>query len=159
MSAALLLLLAPAFAPQLGAGLRSVVHSASPRMGLFDGLNKGSFYDDDAPSKELGTFQARAKKQQDDFKKISPKLQRKLLKESAAADPEQANRGVIYAIGAVLALVAIGGNGVLYQIDIKPAPVSSDQMREAAEIPGGPAQNQVRPPTFGTSAGTSKPRQ
>lgn len=104
MSAALLLLLAPAFAPQLGAGLRSVVHSASPRMGcaalrplalrtrrhtrapsgraharpptppladsafalrsLFDGLNKGSFYDDDAPSKELGTFQARAKKQQ-----------------------------------------------------------------------------------------------
>lgn len=64
-----------------------------------------------------------------------------------------------YAIGAVLALVAIGGNGVLYQIDIKPAPVSSDQMREAAEIPGGPAQNQVRPPTFGTSAGTSKPRQ
>lgn len=62
-----------------------------------------------------------------------------------------------YAIGIVLALIIFGGNGVLYEL--KPAAlVSADQMREAAEIPGGQDQQKARIPTFGESMGSAKPK-
>lgn len=57
----------------------------------------------------------------------------------------------------VFALIVLGGNGVLY--DLKPANVSPDQMREAAEIPGGADQQRARPPTFAESMGSARPQQ
>eukprot|EP00966_Prymnesium_polylepis_P269932 6235978-Prymnesium_polylepis.2 len=41
----------------------------------------------------------------------------KLLKESSSADANQANRGVLYAVAVVAALVVAGGDGILYNTE------------------------------------------
>jgi hypothetical protein len=62
--------------------------------------------------------------------------------------------GRSYAIGIVLAAIVFGGNGVLYKIE--PASVSPDALREAVESPG--VQQNLKPPTFGSSGGSVLPK-
>ena len=121
----------------------------------FDNLSgKNNIQEPETPLGEPARFRARSKSQQ---KKLSPGIKAKMLKESAAADPSQANLGVVYAICVVGALILLGGDGILF--NTAPggsfSPIGADQMREAAEIPGGDVKNVARPPTFGTSMGSS----
>lgn len=74
------------------------------------------------------------------------------MREQSSADPNQPNRGVLYAVGLVAALVLVGGNGIFYKLEPM-SYVAPDQMREAAEIPGAADKKTALPPTFGTSGG------
>ena len=76
-----------------------------------------------------------------------------MLKESAAADPNQANLGVVYAICVVGALILLGGDGILFNTNpgSEFSPIGADQMREAAN----PGNFVAKPPTFGTSMGSA----
>merc|ERR1712127_114366 len=86
-------------------------------------------------------FRARSKSQQ---KKLSPGIKAKMLKESAAADPNQANLCVVGA------LILLGGDGILFNAGDSSA-IGADQMREAAN----PGNFVAKPPTFGTSMGSA----
>ena len=59
---------------------------------ILDALRKGTFYEDETPLNEPAKFRARTAVQQ---KQLSQGVRQKLLKESRAADPETANRGVL----------------------------------------------------------------
>ena len=122
-------------------------HALSCRL---DNGGAGTFFEDETPLTEPDKFLSRSKQQQ---KKLAPGLRSKMIKESAAADPEQANRGVLYAVGVVAVAVVLGGNGIFYNTEPGTvfSPIGADQMREAAEIPGG--DKFTAPPTFGTSMG------
>jgi len=125
-------------------------------MGFFDNLRKNNFFDDETPLGEPQRFRERTAAQQ---KKLSPGIQKKLLEESSAANPEAPNRGVLYAVGLVLALVIIGGNGIFYNLTPGEtfSPIGADQMREAAEVPSPrPDAQRTVPPDFGSSSGTQK---
>merc|ERR1712087_878240 len=74
-------------------------------------MGKGTFYEDETPLNEPAKFRARTAVQQ---KQLSQGVRQKLLKESRAADPETANRGVLYAVFTVAALVVVGGNNIFY---------------------------------------------
>jgi len=41
----------------------------------------------------------------------------KLIKESSASDPNQPNRGVLYVVAGVAALVVAGGSGIFYNTE------------------------------------------
>lgn len=118
-----------------------------------DNVRSGNFFEDETPLTEPDTFALRKKQQE---QKLSPGIKRKMIDESGAADPEQANRGVLYAVGIVAALVVLGGNGIFYNTEpgAEFSPIGADQMREAAEIPGGDVR--TMPPSFGSSVGVKK---
>ena len=111
---------------------------------------KNNIQEPETPLGEPARFQARSKSQQ---KKLSPGIKQKMLEESAAADPDQANLGVIYAIGVVGALILLGGDGILFNTapGLEFSPIGADQMREAAN----PGNFVAKPPTFGTSMGSA----
>jgi hypothetical protein len=112
--------------------------------------------EDETPLSEPKKFQERTLKQN---KALSPAVRAKLVKESAAADSNQANRGVLYAVGIVAALVVAGGNGILYNTEpgVSFSPIGADQMREAAEFPVTADMKKAAPPTYGTSTGMQTP--
>ena len=112
--------------------------------------------EDETPLSEPKKFLERTLKQN---KALSPAVRAKLVKESAAADSNQANRGVLYAVGIVAALVVAGGNGILYNTEpgVSFSPIGADQMREAAEFPVTADMKKAAPPTYGTSTGMQTP--
>ena len=114
----------------------------------FDNLSgKNNIQEPETPLGEPARFRARSKSQQ---KKLSPGIKAKMLKESAAADPNQANLGVVYAICVVGALILLGGDGILFNAGDSSG-LGADQMREAAN----PGNFVAKPPTFGTSMGSA----
>merc|ERR1740138_1139272 len=124
--------------PSLSA-LSVPVRASAPTMGLFDILSgKNNIQEPETPLGEPARFRARSKSQQ------------KMLTESAAADPNQANLGVVYAICVVGALILLGGDGILFNAGDSSA-IGADQMREAAN----PGNFVAKPPTFGTSMGSA----
>ena len=130
------------------AGLSVPARASAPTMGFFDNLSgKNNIQEPETPLGEPARFRARSKSQQ---KKLSPGIKAKMLKESAAADPNQANLGVVYAICVVGALILLGGDGILFNAGDSSA-IGTDVIREAAN----PGNFAARPPTFGTSMGSA----
>ena len=123
-------------------------HPTACSLHSFDNLSgKNNIQEPETPLGEPARFRARSKSQQ---KKLSPGIKAKMLKESAAADPNQANLGVVYAICVVGALILLGGDGILFNAGDSSA-IGTDVIREAAN----PGNFAARPPTFGTSMGSA----